>query len=204
MASEASNAADATADKTATIDLNATAPKEMSKNALKKAQKKMELDAAKAQKAAKTSQPNGGGAGGSGGGGGKQNQKKQAGKQTDGPELKAVTATKESNFATWYSQTLTKGDFISYTDISGCYVYRPASFFIWEEITRYFDQRIKSIGVKNCYFPMFATKEQLEVEKDHVEGFAAEVAWVTKYGSSKLEKEIAIRPTSEVCRSVQE
>ena len=76
-------------------------------------------------------------------------------------------------------------------------MYRPGSYAIWEEITKWFDTRIKSIGVKNCYFPMFATKEQLEVEKSHVEGFAAEVAWVTKYGNSQLEKEIAIRPTSE-------
>ena len=190
MASEASSIAEATAEQTGAIDLNANSSKEPSKNALKKAEKKKKLEEEKNLKALKAAQVKDGAA--------KQSAKKPAGKQSDMPELKAVTATKETNFAEWYSQTLTKGGFIAYTDISGCYVYRPASFHVWEEITQYFDQRIKSIGVKNCYFPMFATKEQLEVEQNHVEGFAAEVAWVTKYGNSKLEKEIAIRPTSEV------
>lgn len=184
---EVNNMADAAAESTGAIDLNANGPQEPSKSALKKAAKQQKLAEEKAAKAAKAKDiPV------------KQTDKKNSGKQMDGPELKSITIKKERDFAGWYAQVLTKGGFISYTDISGCYVYRPASYVIWEEITRYFDQRIKSIGVKNCYFPMFATKEQLEVEKSHVEGFAAEVAWVTKYGNSKLEKEIAIRPTSEV------
>ena len=187
MSTAARRSVDYVAAQTNAMDLNAKGPQEPSKSAQKKAAKQQKLAEEKAAKAAKALD-----------GPVKQTDKHTSGKKNEGAELKSVTSNKEANFAEWYKETLTKGGFISYTDISGCYVYRPGSFAIWEEITRYFDQRIKSIGVKNCYFPMFATKEQLEIEKDHVEGFAAEVAWVTKYGNSKLEKEIAIRPTSEV------
>ena len=86
---------------------------------------------------------------------------------------------------------------IEYYDISGCYILRPRSFFIWEQIQQFLDKRFKACGVDNCYFPMFVSKGALETEKDHVEGFSAEVAWVTKSGQSDLEEPIAIRPTSE-------
>lgn len=162
-----------------------------SKNALKKAAKQQRAAEQKATKAAKGNQK------GNNADGIKQHDKKTPSRLVEGAELKAITVKKQGDFARWYAQVLTKGGFISYTDISGCYVYRPASYAVWEEITKWFDAKIKSIGVKNCYFPMFATKEQLEREQNHVEGFAAEVAWVTKYGNSKLEKEIALRPTSE-------
>lgn len=75
---------------------------------------------------------------------------------------------------------------IEYYDVSGCYILRPWSYMIWEKIQRFLDDRFKSVGVNNCYFPMFVTKGALEKEKDHVEGFAAEVAWVTKSGKSDL------------------
>ena len=84
-----------------------------------------------------------------------------------------------------------------YEDVSGCYILRPWSFSIWECIQSWFDAKIKQLGVKPCYFPMFVSQKALETEKDHVEGFAAEVAWVTKSGSSDLDNPIAIRPTSE-------
>jgi len=86
---------------------------------------------------------------------------------------------------------------IDYYDISGCYILRPRSFFIWDKIQRFLDDKFKSIGVENCYFPMFVSKDKLETEKDHVEGFSPEVAWVTKSGQSDLDQPIAIRPTSE-------
>lgn len=191
MSSEVNNTADAAAEKTGAMDINADA-KEPSKSAMKKIAKQQKMAE---EKAAKASKPKGDS---SSAANLKAAQKKPPAQgAAAGKELKAVNVLKEADFAGWYAQVLTKGCFISYTDISGCYVYRPASYAIWEEITRWFDTRIKSIGVKNCYFPMFATKEQLEIEKDHVEGFAAEVAWVTKSGNTPLEKEIAIRPTSE-------
>jgi len=71
------------------------------------------------------------------------------------------------------------------------------SYSIWEKVQNYFDSRIKSVGVRNCYFPMFVSSRVLEKEKDHIEGFAPEVAWVTRAGQSELEEHIAIRPTSE-------
>lgn len=68
---------------------------------------------------------------------------------------------------------------------------------MWEVLQRWFDDQIKEMGFENAYFPLFVTEEALTKEKDHVEGFAAEVAWVTKSGGSDLERPIAIRPTSE-------
>lgn len=179
-------------DQADAVRLEADEPPTLSKNALKKAQKQQKLNEqkhARAEKAGQKDAPNERST--------PTDKKKSSGKAVEGTELKAITIRKNENFALWYTQVLTKGGFISYTDISGCYVYRPGSYAIWEEITKWFDAKIKSIGVKNCYFPMFATKEQLEREQNHVEGFAAEVAWVTKYGKSELEKEIALRPTSE-------
>eukprot|EP01006_Ploeotia_vitrea_P038679 TRINITY_DN66266_c2_g3_i2.p1 TRINITY_DN66266_c2_g3~~TRINITY_DN66266_c2_g3_i2.p1 ORF type:complete len:478 (-),score=-9.56 TRINITY_DN66266_c2_g3_i2:17-1450(-) len=86
---------------------------------------------------------------------------------------------------------------IDYSDVSGCYVLRPWAFFIWDMIKEYMDEKIKQMGVKNAYFPLFVSERALNMEKDHVEGFAPEVAWVTKSGTSDLAEPIAVRPTSE-------
>jgi prolyl-tRNA synthetase len=86
---------------------------------------------------------------------------------------------------------------IDYYDISGCYILRPRSYFIWEQIQGHFDGGIKELDVQNCYFPMFVSQAALEKEKEHLEGFSPEVAWVTKSGQSEMEQPIAIRPTSE-------
>lgn len=86
---------------------------------------------------------------------------------------------------------------IDYYDISGCYILRPRSYFIWEQIQNHFDSGIKELDVQNCYFPMFVSQAALEKEKEHLEGFSPEVAWVTKSGQSEMEQPIAIRPTSE-------
>ncbi|AMD22140.1 HGL200Cp [Eremothecium sinecaudum] len=112
-------------------------------------------------------------------------------------KLIGITVDKSLDFSGWYQQILTKGEMLDYYDVSGCYILRPASYSIWETIQRWFDDRIKSIGVQNAYFPMFVSSRVLEKEKDHIEGFAPEVAWVTRAGSSELEEPIAIRPTSE-------
>jgi prolyl-tRNA synthetase len=111
--------------------------------------------------------------------------------------LLGLSAKKNEDFASWYTQAITLSEMIDYSDISGCYVLRPWSFFIWETIQQYFDAEIKKLGVKNAYFPLFVSERALMTEKDHIEGFAPEVAWVTKSGKNDLPEPIAIRPTSE-------
>jgi prolyl-tRNA synthetase len=108
-----------------------------------------------------------------------------------------VQYTKEQNFSKWYSDVITKSEMIEYYEISGCYILRPLAYFIWESIQGFLDPRFKKNGVSNCYFPMFVSEAALSKEKDHVEGFAPEVAWVTKSGKTDLQEPIAIRPTSE-------
>ncbi|ORY92880.1 hypothetical protein BCR35DRAFT_316740 [Leucosporidium creatinivorum] len=109
-----------------------------------------------------------------------------------------MTVKKEQAvFGDWYSQALIKGEMLDYYDISGCYILKPWSYGIWQEIQTWFDAGIKELGVQNAYFPMFVSSKVLEREKDHIEGFAPEVAWVTRAGQSDLEEPIAIRPTSE-------
>jgi prolyl-tRNA synthetase len=112
-------------------------------------------------------------------------------------KLIGITVDKEKDFSTWYTQVVTKGEMLDYYDVSGCYILRPNSYFVWETIQDYFNVRIKKLGVQNTYFPMFVSQRVLEKEKDHIEGFAPEVAWVTRAGSSELDEHIAIRPTSE-------
>ena len=112
--------------------------------------------------------------------------------------LMGITCGKEENFSLWYQQVLTKSEMLDYyEDVSGCYILRPWSFIIWKEIQRFFDDAITEMGIEPAYFPMFVSQRALEREKDHVEGFAPEVAWVTKAGNSDLNEPIAIRPTSE-------
>ena len=124
-------------------------------------------------------------------------QPKKEEKKIENAHQMGIEYTKEQNFSKWYSQVITKSDMIEYYEISGCYILRPSAFFIWERITEFFDSRIKKLGVQNCYFPMFVTEAALNKEKNHVEGFSPEVAWVTKSGQSDLPEPIAIRPTSE-------
>jgi len=86
---------------------------------------------------------------------------------------------------------------IEYYDISGCYILRPWSYGIWENIQHFFDNHIKKLGVQNAYFPLFISQRALIREASHIEGFAPEVAWVVKAGQSNLNEPIAVRPTSE-------
>uniref|UniRef100_A0A6M2DHN3 Putative trna synthetase class i n=1 Tax=Xenopsylla cheopis TaxID=163159 RepID=A0A6M2DHN3_XENCH len=108
-----------------------------------------------------------------------------------------LEAQKETDLPAWYSQIITKGEMIEYYDVSGCYILRPWSYAIWDVIKDFLDREIKKLGVKNCYFPIFVSKNALEKEKEHVADFAPEVAWVTKSGDSDLAEPVAIRPTSE-------
>lgn len=108
-----------------------------------------------------------------------------------------LDATIEEDFGAWYSQVVVAGELIEYYDISGCYILRPWAYSMWEQIKDFFDKEIKKEGVENCYFPLFVSSARLEAEKDHIEDFAPEVAWVTRSGQSELDVPIAVRPTSE-------
>lgn len=88
-----------------------------------------------------------------------------------------MEAKKEENLPDWYSQVITKGELIEYYDVSGCYILRPWSYFIWEQIKDFFDFEIKKLGVQNCYFPIFISRGALEREKDHINDFSPEVTY---------------------------
>ena len=103
----------------------------------------------------------------------------------------------ETDFAQWYTDICKKAELIEYTSVKGCMVIRPYGYAIWENIQRILDGLFKSTGHENVCMPMFIPESLLQKEKDHVEGFAPEVAWVTAGGSEVLQERLAIRPTSE-------
>ena len=103
----------------------------------------------------------------------------------------------EVDFAQWFTDVCTKAQLIDYSSIKGIFVYRPYGYAIWENIQHILDQEFKKQGVENVYMPMLIPESLLQKEKDHVEGFAPECAWVTCGGNEKLEERYAIRPTSE-------
>ncbi len=101
------------------------------------------------------------------------------------------------DFAQWYTDIVKKADLIAYTSVKGCCVYRPYAYAIWENIQSVLNEKFKETGHENVYMPMFIPESLLQKEKDHVEGFAPEVAWVTHGGSEKLAERLCVRPTSE-------
>ena len=103
----------------------------------------------------------------------------------------------EVDFAQWYTDVVKKAELIDYTSVKGCMVIKPAGYAIWELIQKQLDARFKETGVENVYLPMFIPESLLQKEKDHVEGFAPEVAWVTHGGLSPLQERLCVRPTSE-------
>lgn len=108
-----------------------------------------------------------------------------------------MEATKESDLSAWYQQVLLKAEMIEYYDVSGCYILRPWSFKIWDALKRFLTGEFEKLGVQEAYFPLFISQSALNKEKDHIEGFAPEVAWVTRSGQTELPEPIAVRPTSE-------
>ncbi|KAM7224023.1 proline-tRNA ligase-like protein [Rhypophila decipiens] len=127
----------------------------------------------------------------------KQQKPSVATKQADAKEI-GITALKETNFSEWYTEVVTKCELVEYyTEISGFYILRPASMFVWNTIRDWFSERTRSLGVQETQFPMFLSSASFEKEKAHVEGFAPELAWVTRAGDKKLEQPVAVRPTSE-------
>lgn len=111
-------------------------------------------------------------------------------------ELKEITS-RDIDFAKWYTDVCTKADLIDYSSVKGCMIIRPYGYAIWENIQKELDKRFKETGHENVYMPMFIPESLLNKEKDHVEGFAPEVAWVTHGGSEELTERLCVRPTSE-------
>ncbi len=103
----------------------------------------------------------------------------------------------EEDFAKWYTDIVRKTDLADYTDTKGCIAIKPYGYAIWENIQKYTDDLFKKAGVQNVYMPVLIPENLLQKEKDHVEGFAPEVAWVTQGGGEELDEKLCIRPTSE-------
>lgn len=144
-------------------DAAPAAPAEPSKSALKKLEKQAKMAAEKAAKSAKQATLVVGG----------------SSKKTD--NLDGITVSKTENFSAWYQEVVLKAEMIEYyNEISGFFILRPASMFIWNVIRKWFQERIEALDVEEASFPMFLSSKSLEKEKDHVEGFAPELAWVTK------------------------
>ncbi|MDD6798357.1 MAG: proline--tRNA ligase [Clostridia bacterium] len=110
--------------------------------------------------------------------------------------VEAITSMEE-DFAQWYTDVVKKADLMCYSSVKGCMIFKPDGYAIWENIQKELDKRFKETGVKNVYMPMFIPESLLQREKDHVEGFAPEVAWVTEGGLQPLQEKMCVRPTSE-------
>ena len=110
--------------------------------------------------------------------------------------VEAITSMDE-DFAQWYTDVVKKAELIEYTSVKGCMAIKPYGYAIWELIQKQLDERFKETGVENVYMPMFIPESLLQKEKDHVEGFAPEVAWVTHGGLAPLQERLCVRPTSE-------
>lgn len=131
-----------------------------SKSALKKAEKQAKMAADKAAKASKQA---------------------ALPVQTKKTDIIGITVTKADDFPQWYQEVVLKAQMIDYyNDISGFYILRPGAMYIWSAIRKWFQERIEPMGVEETSFPMFLSQTSFEREKDHVEGFAPELAWVTK------------------------
>ena len=110
--------------------------------------------------------------------------------------VKEITSMDE-DFAKWYTDVVIKAELIDYSSVRGCMIIRPYGYAIWENIQRILNEKFAETGHENVYMPMFIPEGLLQKEKDHVEGFAPEVAWVTHGGAEKLEERLCVRPTSE-------
>ncbi|MDD2374583.1 MAG: proline--tRNA ligase [Eubacteriales bacterium] len=110
--------------------------------------------------------------------------------------VEAITAM-DQDFTQWYTDVVLKSELIDYSSVKGCMILRPYGYAIWENIQKNLDNMFKETGHENVAMPMFIPESLLQKEKDHVEGFAPEVAWVTHGGSEKLAERLCIRPTSE-------
>ncbi len=115
----------------------------------------------------------------------------------DEKKLVEAITSRDVDFAQWYTDVVKKADLMAYSSMRGCMIYKPAGYALWENIRNELDRRFKEVGVENVYLPLFIPESLLQKEKEHVEGFAPEVAWVTYGGLKELEERICVRPTSE-------
>lgn len=111
-------------------------------------------------------------------------------------QVKEITK-RDIDFAKWYTDVVKKADLVDYSSVKGSMIIRPYGYAIWENMQRILDKKFKETGHENVQMPMFIPESLLQVEKDHVKGFAPEVAWVTYGGNNKLEEKMCVRPTSE-------
>ena len=111
-------------------------------------------------------------------------------------KVEAITSM-DVDFAQWYTDVVKKAELMDYSSVKGCMIFKPAGYALWENIQHELDKRFKETGVQNVYMPMFIPESLLQREKDHVEGFAPEVAWVTHGGLQPLQERMCVRPTSE-------
>lgn len=112
-------------------------------------------------------------------------------------QVKEITS-RDTDFSKWYTDIVKKADLVDYSSVKGSMIIRPYGYAIWENMQKILDRKFKETGHQNLQMPMFIPESLLQVEKDHVKGFAPEVAWVTHGGSNKLEERMCVRPTSEV------
>jgi prolyl-tRNA synthetase len=123
--------------------------------------------------------------------------KKRGSRMTKGKrQVNEITSMAE-NFVQWYTDVVIKAELCDYSSVRGCVILRPYGYAIWENIQRYMDHILKATGHENVYMPLFIPESLLQQEKDHVTGFAPEVAWVTQAGDEKLTERLCVRPTSE-------
>ena len=111
-------------------------------------------------------------------------------------KVEAITSM-DVDFAQWYTDVVRKAELADYSGVKGCMIIRPYGYAIWENIQKDLDARFKALGHENVYMPMFIPESLLQKEKDHIEGFAPEVAWVTVGGGEELQEKMCVRPTSE-------
>lgn len=112
-------------------------------------------------------------------------------------KLVAAITDMEKDFPQWYTDVVKKAELTDYSSVKGCMIIKPYGYAIWERIQRTLDNKFKETGHENVYMPMFIPESLLQKEKDHVEGFAPEVAWVTQGGNNELQERLCVRPTSE-------
>ena len=115
----------------------------------------------------------------------------------DKKKLVSEITSMDVDFAQWYTDIVKKAEMIDYSSVKGCVIMRPYAQALWENIQHVLDGMFKATGHENVAMPIFIPESLLQKEKDHVEGFAPEVAWVTHGGSEKLEERLCVRPTSE-------
>src|SRR5947207_14294532 len=101
----------------------------------------------------------------------------------------------DDKFSQWYNQVVRKAALADYAPVRGCMIIRPYGYAIWENIQQLMDAHFKETGVLNAYFPLLIPRSFIEKEAEHIEGFAPELAWVTRGGGEELEEPLAIRPT---------